>query len=97
MDTQSHSRAVDAVIYLAACAINGKTPDAARVAAMDLRQLYAVADRHALTSITAAALESAGVKDPQFTQARGKAIHKVAAMDADKALLFARLIGTMIG
>ena len=91
MDTQSHSRAVDAVIYLAACAINGKTPDAARVAAMDLRQLYAVADRHALTAITAAALESAGVKDPQFTQARGKVIRKVAAMDADKALLFARL------
>jgi hypothetical protein len=73
------------VAWLAACAIRNETPDAARAAKLDLAALYQVADRHLLTGITAMALERAGVKDEAFTQARGKAIRKVAAFDVERA------------
>lgn len=90
MNKQAYQNAVRDVIYLAGCAVNGIVPDAARVQAMDLEALYRVANRHLLTAITAMALESAGVRDQAFTQAKGKAIRKLAVMDADMAALFKR-------
>lgn len=79
------------VAYLAACAVNGETPDVQRIAGMDLNALYRAADRHLLTGITAMALERAGVQDAAFTQAKGKAIRKVAAFDVERAAVLAKL------
>ena len=79
------------MIYLAACAVDGKKPDAARVAEMDLQALYQAADRHLLTGVTAMALESAGVRDEAFNQAKGKAIRKVAALEVERAAVLAGL------
>ena len=73
------------VAYLASCAVNETVPDAARVEKMDLENLYKAADRHLLTGITAMALESAGIKNDAFTQAKGKAIRKVAAFDVERS------------
>lgn len=78
------------VIYLASCAVNGRTPDAQKVGKMDLSPLYSAADRHMLTGITAMALESAGVRDREFTQAKGKAVRKVAAFDVEREAIFSR-------
>ena len=78
------------MIYLAGCAVNDTIPDANRVRSMNLENLYRAANRHLLTAITAMALEVAGIKDGAFTQAKGKAIRKVAAMDADMIELFNR-------
>ena len=79
------------VVYLSACAVNGQVPDATRVGQMDLPLLYKAADRHLLTGITAMALESAGVRDEAFTQAKGKAIRKVAAFDMERTAVLDEL------
>jgi len=73
------------VVYLASCAVNGIIPDAARFMEIDLEFLYKAANRHLLTGITAIALESAGIRNEAFQQARGKAIRKVAAFDMERA------------
>lgn len=89
-DEEYRSAAID-VVYLAACAVDGVRPDPARVARMDLTALYQTADRHLLTGITAMALESAGVRDEAFLQAKGKAVRKVAAFDLERAAVLAEL------
>jgi len=79
------------VAYLASSAVNGTVPDAERVSRMDLNALYQTADRHLLTGITAMALESAGVKETVFDQAKGKAIRKVAVFDVERTAVLAKL------
>lgn len=85
MSAQAYQEAIQNVIYLVRCAINGEIPDKDRVAGMNLEHLYRAADRHLLAGITAMALESVGIRDRAFTQAKGKAIHKVAMFDAERA------------
>ena len=77
--------------YLAACALRGTAPEGARVRAMDVDLLYRTASRHLLTAITAAALESAGVRDPRFAQELAKAIRKVLLMDRERKAVLERL------
>ena len=91
MTQNEYTEACMDVVYLAACAVNGEIPDAERAAGMDLANLYTAAERHLLTGITAIALESASVKDEAFTQAKGKAIRKVAAFDVERAAVLAKL------
>ena len=75
------TEAAQNLIYLAGCALNGAVPDRERLAGMDLAALYREAARHMMTAVTALALESAGLRDPAFTEAKGKAIRKNAALD----------------
>ena len=77
--------------YLAACALEGRAPDARRVGELDLERLYREAERHLLTGIVAAALESAGVRDKAFTQAAGKAVRKAAVLDLERRAVTDRL------
>ena len=91
MTDQEYRDAIQNVIYLVGCAVNGTTPEAGRVHAMNLEQLYKAASRHLLTAITAMALESAGVRDAAFTQAKGKAIRKVALFDAERVAVLRAL------
>ncbi len=91
MTPEEYRAAIRDVVYLAACAVNGTVPDAARVGQMDPERLYRAADRHLLTGITAMALESAGVKTEAFTQAKGKAVRKAAAFDVERAAVLRKL------
>ena len=91
MTGEEYRAAILDVAYLAACAVDETVPDPSRVEQMDLEMLYKAADRHLLTGVTAMALESAGVKDEAFTQAKGKAIRKVAAFDVERAAILDRL------
>ncbi len=77
--------------YLAACGVNGQIPDAARVGRMDLTALYETAERHLVTGVTAMALESAGVRDRAFIQAKGKAIRKAVVFDTERAAVLEKL------
>ena len=79
------------MIYLTACAINGKKPKQARIDALDLPKLFEVCQKHILTACVAYALESAGVKDYEFTQAKEKAIRKNILLDAERAKILKRL------
>ena len=91
MPTEEYRSAILDLVYLASCAVNGHTPDAVRVSQMDLTALYHAADHHLLTGITAMALESVGIKNEAFTQAKGKAIRKVAAFDIERPAVLAKL------
>ena len=91
MTSEAYRAAILDVVYLVACAVNDTAPDPVRVGKINLENLYKAADRHLLTGITAIALESAGVKNEAFTQAKGKAIRKVAAFDVERALVLQAL------
>lgn len=75
------------LIYLCGCGANGIKPDEEKVREMDLQQLYKMAKFHSLTAITAMALESAGVRDREFCQAKEKAIRKNMLLDHEREKL----------
>ncbi|MBQ3448030.1 MAG: nucleotidyltransferase family protein, partial [Synergistaceae bacterium] len=81
----------EAVIYLAGCAVNGVIPDKSRLKGVDMAGLYAEASRHMLGAVAAYALETAGIKDERFTQARAKALRKAVIQDADLREISGRL------
>ena len=72
------------MIYLTACMVNGKTPDAKRVEGMNTKRLLTVSELHLLTGLVGYALEAAGVKDAAFIQAKSKAIRKEILFDAER-------------
>ena len=89
--TQEVSAAVNNVVYLASCMVNGTVPDADRVRAMDLQLLYTIADMHLLTGIVGYAREACGVVDSAFAQAKAKAIRKIALFDIERSAVLAEL------
>lgn len=91
MTREEYQAAVDNMIYLVSCAVKETIPDRERVESMLLTNLYTVADYHLLTSAVAFALESAGIFDPSFAQAKAKAIRKIALMDAEMAEIFSKM------
>lgn len=76
------------LIYLCKCAVNQKQPDRNKVSEMDMEQLYKVSKYHTLTAIIAYSLESAGMKNREFRQAREKAIRKNLLFDRERMKLF---------
>ena len=91
MNRQEYRAAMENVIYLSRCAVNGVNPDRERVGNMDLAALYAAADRHMMTAVVAMALESAGVKDDAFVQAEARSIRKSVSLDRELRRVAARL------
>ena len=79
------------MIYLTACAVNGRKPKQERIDALDLPKLFEVCQEHILTACAAYALESAGIKDPEFTQAKEKAVRKNILLDAERSVIVRRL------
>ena len=77
--------------YLSGCAVRRCAPDADRVGKMDLSALYAAANRHLMAAICGAALESAGVRDSAFVEAKARAIRKVILLDAEREIIFTKL------
>ena len=91
MNREEYRAAMEDVIWLARCAVNGETPDAERAASLDLARLYEAADRHMMTSVVAMALDDAGIKDEAFIQAEARAIRKNVSLDAELRRIAARL------
>lgn len=73
--------ALDAV-YLAACAVNGRRPDRAKIEGMDLDLVYNFASAHTITAIVAYALESAGFIDNRSSNALAETIRKTVLYEA---------------
>ena len=76
------------LIYLLSCAVNGITPDTAKVQAMNLEQLYRLAKAHTLRAAVYIALRSAGVEDRNFHQAYNKAVRKNVMLDVERTAIF---------
>lgn len=88
---EEYRRALDAVMRLCACAVNGEIPDADWIRGMDLDLLYKAAKQHLLTAVVGYALESAGIHDHAFLQAKAKAVRKLGLMDVEMAGLFEKM------
>lgn len=73
----------ESLVYLLSCAVNGAVPDTGRVSAMDLRAVFDLAGRHMLRAAAAAALASAGFRDPDFTEAYARAVRKAALLNTE--------------
>ena len=75
------------LIYLLSCAVNGITPDTAKVQAMDLERLYRLAKLHTVRAAVCIALKRAGVHDKQFDQAYKKAVRKNIYLDMERTAI----------
>ena len=75
------------LIYLLYCAVNGITPDTAKVQAMDLERLYRLAKFHTVRGAVCIALKRAGVQDKQFDQAYKKAVRKNIYLDMERSAI----------
>ena len=79
------------MIYLLSCTLNDRIPKKELIEKMDLEQLFEVCQKHILTACAAYALESAGVHDHNFTQAKEKAIRKNILLDVERRKILNRL------
>ncbi|MGN1113425.1 MAG: nucleotidyltransferase family protein, partial [Acutalibacteraceae bacterium] len=81
------------MLYLAACALNGKAPDRQRTAEMNLPSLYRLAKRHSMSAIIYMALDSANAfgADSElkklWRESKDKAIRKSVLLDAELSQL----------
>lgn len=91
LETYENMEVFHDFVYLVVCVIRGVQPDKERVKTMDLGALYRVASFHMMTAIVADALESAGVQDEAFLQAKAKAMRKDALLEIEQDAFFARM------
>ena len=91
MNRQDMRETVNAVAYLAGCAVRQTVPDARMVESMDLDRVYEVADIHLLTSAVGMALDRAGIQDERFIRAVARTQQKMVFLDADRAQVLDRL------
>ena len=81
----------EAVIYLLGCAVNGATPDRARLTGLDLDEVYAISRRHMLSACVGMMLEAAGFRDDRSSRAIAESLHRMAAFDAAQTGICRRL------
>lgn len=72
------------MLYLSMCALNKIKPDPEKVENVDLEKLYKICQFNSLTALTCKALETAGISDKKFIEAKAKAIRKVLMLDAER-------------
>lgn len=78
------------MIYLAGCAVNNEIPDKQKINSMNLNELFRVCQGNSLTACVAYALESAGIANNNFTQAKAKSIRKNILFDAERKKILKR-------
>ena len=77
------------LIYLIRCVLHNKIPTREKLDKIDLEQLFYVASAHTLSAVVAYALESAGIYDKAFSEAKNKAIRKNILLDVERERVFA--------
>ena len=75
------------MIYLVSCAVNGEAPDKARIAEMDLREVYRLSAMHMMTAAVACALERVMPLPHAFDQAKKKAIRKLTLFELERSMI----------
>lgn len=83
LSEQEYMQSAHDLIYILSCVLNHKTPDPARIRAMNLHNLLITAKKHMVSSLAAFGLERAGVQDGAFVQARLKAIRRYVLVERD--------------
>lgn len=72
------------MLYLSVCAVNKAMPNSDYIARIDLDKLFQFCQFHSLTAIVCTALQSAGINDKYFIEAKLKAIRKNILLDAER-------------
>ena len=85
-----YSKTARTLIYLLSCAVSEKECEL-KSDEIDFDGLYSLAKRHSLCSAAAFALESAGINEPRFTQAKVKAKRKLALFDIERVKIYQKL------
>ena len=75
------------MIYLVSCAVNEETPDKARIAEIDLQEVYRLSKMHMMTAAVACALERVMPLPHAFDQAKKKAIRKLTLFELERAAI----------
>ncbi len=91
MTEDEHKEAIETLVYLCSCAINKKSPDFERIAAVDLQNLFMVSEEHMLSSICGKMLESIGIINPSFKNAVALAQRKAVILNNEFSLITAAL------
>lgn len=78
------------LVYLLSCAVNEKKCDL-KAEEIDCDKLYSLSESHGLCAVVAFALDSAGIEDRRFTQAKLKAKRKLGLFDIERAELYKKL------
>ena len=86
-DMAENMKAAMDLIYLVSCAVNEEKPDASTCAAMNLDEVYAVAERHSLRSTAAVALEQVMTLPRNFLDGKFKAIRRQSLFDIERSLV----------
>ena len=76
------------LIYLVSCAVNQEQPDKTRCAEMELKKVYSVAFRHALSVCASLALERVVELPEYFIEAKYKTIRRLALYEKERQKLF---------
>ena len=84
MEKSEFRNTAEDMIDLTACAVNNRKPSQERIVDLDLTKLFEVCQEHILTACAAYVLESVGIKDNEFTQAKEKAVRKNILLDAER-------------
>lgn len=79
------------LIYLIRCVLHTKVPAQEKVNKIDLSQLYEVAQDHSLIAMTAYALESAGIYDERFSQAKAKSVRRAIYFNIERTAIISDL------
>ena len=88
MTASEYQKNAEIMIYLTSCAVNGVLPNREKLTSVSLPMLFEVCQSHVLTAVVAYALESVGIQDKAFIQAKAKAIRKNILLDVERAEIF---------
>lgn len=85
-----YSKTAETLIYLISCAVNKKKCEL-KPGELDFDGLYLLAKRHFLCAAVSFALESAGIEERRFTQARLKSMRKLGLFDIERGKICEKL------
>ena len=91
MDKNEYRKNAYNMIELTVRAINGSVPDKSLLDNIDRAALFEVCETHILTACVSYALESAGLKYDEFSEAKNKAIRKNIILDTERKKILAEL------
>lgn len=78
-------------IHLLSSALNGMQPDKEKLLRINPHELFQLAEAHKMLAVTAFALNTVGVREPHFEEAKTKALRKLALFDVERKNIFDEL------
>ena len=79
------------MIYLAACALDGRKPSPEKLAKTDLDELYRVCSRHRTAGLVSFALAAAGINDSRFINAQANTVNSAILFQIEREAILAEM------